>query len=70
VRRTRDARDERQVRITLTEAGRGLKGPVRQAWDRVVCAVGLPEAEFESLKRQLYQLRETLEASVSTGPAS
>jgi hypothetical protein len=36
----------------------------------VVCAVGLPEAEFESLKRQLYQLRETLEASVSTGPAS
>jgi hypothetical protein len=31
---------------------------------------GLPEAEFESLKRQLYQLRETLEASVSTGPAS
>jgi DNA-binding MarR family transcriptional regulator len=65
VRRTRDARDERQVRITLTEAGRGLKGPVRQAWDRVVCAVGLPEAEFESLKRQLYQLRETLEASVT-----
>ena len=40
VERTRDAEDERQVRITLTQKGRDLQEPVKQAWDQVVCSVG------------------------------
>src|SRR5919107_6422216 len=35
VERTRDAEDERQVRITLTQKGRDLRGPVKKAWDQV-----------------------------------
>ena len=63
VRRTRDVQDERQVRITLTDKGRGLRDPVKKAWDQVVCAVALPQAEFEMLKTQLNRLRETLDAA-------
>jgi DNA-binding MarR family transcriptional regulator len=69
VERTRDAKDERQVRITLTAKGRDLHGPVKQAWDQVVCAVGLPMAELESLKTQIHRLRETLDASVAGSAA-
>ena len=64
VERTRDAKDERQVRITLTAKGRELHGPVKQAWDQVVCAVGLPQTELEALKAQIHTLRKTLNASV------
>ena len=64
VERTRDAKDERQVRITLTAKGRELHGPVKQAWDQVVCAVGLPQTELEALKAQIHNLRKTLDASV------
>jgi DNA-binding MarR family transcriptional regulator len=65
VERTRDAKDERQVRITLTTKGCDLHGPVKQAWDQVVCAVGLPMDELEVLKAQIHRLRDTLDA----GPA-
>jgi DNA-binding MarR family transcriptional regulator len=67
VERTRDAKDERQVRITLTAKGRELHGPVKQAWDQVVCAVGLPQTELEALKAQIHTLRETLDEGL-TGP--
>ena len=65
VERTRDAQDERQVRITLTAKGRELQGPVKQAWDQVVCTVGLPSAELETLKAQIHRLRETLDTGIS-----
>ena len=64
VERTRDAKDERQVRITLTAKGRDLHGPVKQAWDQVVCSVGLPMDELEALKEQLDTLRECLNGSL------
>jgi DNA-binding MarR family transcriptional regulator len=61
--RTRDAEDERQVRITLTQQGRDLQEPVKQAWDQVVCSVGLPPDEFEAVKAQITRLRDTLHAT-------
>ncbi len=63
VERTRDTDDERLVRITLTRKGRDLQGPVKQAWDEVVCSVGLAPDEFEVLKAQITRLRDTLHAS-------
>ncbi len=62
VQRTRDLEDERQVRITLTRKGRDLQGPVKEAWDQVVCSVGLAPDEFEVLKAQITRLRDTLHA--------
>ncbi len=61
--RTRDVEDERQVRITLTPKGRDLQGPVKEAWDQVVCAVGLPPEDFDVLKAQITRLRDTLHGS-------
>ena len=61
--RTRDAEDERQVRITLTQQGRELQEPVKHAWDQVVCSVGLAPEEFEVLKAQITCLRDTLHAA-------
>ena len=63
VERTRDVEDERQVRITLTQKGRDLQGPVKKAWDQVVCAVGLQPDEFDVIKAQITRLRDTLHAS-------
>jgi DNA-binding MarR family transcriptional regulator len=68
VERTRDVEDERQVRITLTRKGRDLQGPVKEAWDQVVCAVGLPEDEFEVLKAQITRLRDTLHQTADQRP--
>ncbi len=39
-------------------------GPVKQAWDQVVCAVGLRQTELEAPKAQIHHLRETFDASL------
>jgi DNA-binding MarR family transcriptional regulator len=67
--RTRDPADERQVRITLTQKGRDLQEPVKQAWDMVVCSVGLAPDELEVLKAQITQLRDTLRAGAEKRPS-
>ena len=65
VERTRDTDDERLVRITPTRKGRDLQEPVKQAWDEVVCSVGLAPDEFEVLKAQITRLRDTLHANAA-----
>ncbi len=53
------------MRITLTQKGRDLQEPVKQAWDEVVCSVGLAPDEFEVLKAQITRLRDTLHANAA-----
>ncbi len=60
--RTRDAEDERQVRITLTTKGRALKGPVAAARSEVAGATGLRLGEDDTLRDQINWLRERLSA--------
>jgi DNA-binding MarR family transcriptional regulator len=60
VQRTRDAQDERLVRISLTAKGRDLRAPVAKVWSRAVCGTGLTQDDFNALKDQLDQLRQTL----------
>jgi DNA-binding MarR family transcriptional regulator len=62
VRRTRDSQDERQVRVSLTRQGHDLKAPAMKVWNEVVCATGLDTENFRSLKDQLNELRESLNA--------
>jgi DNA-binding MarR family transcriptional regulator len=68
VERIRDPEDERQVRITLTRKGRDLQGPVKQAWNEVVCSAGLAPDVFEALKGQITQLRDSLHAGAEKRP--
>jgi len=58
--RTRDASDERQVRVSLTPKARDLKARAADAHREVACATGLLPAELEALKEQIDRLREAL----------
>jgi MarR family transcriptional regulator, organic hydroperoxide resistance regulator len=60
VKRSRDAQDERQVRITLTAKGRALKQPIADAYPKMVCGTGLDAEEFKALREQLNRMRESL----------
>ncbi|MDZ5697091.1 MULTISPECIES: MarR family winged helix-turn-helix transcriptional regulator [Phyllobacteriaceae] len=65
VSRTRDAKDERQVRIRLTEKGRQLKKRAEPVPACVADALGLSGEELEDLRQKLLlvqqRLKETME---------
>jgi MarR family transcriptional regulator, organic hydroperoxide resistance regulator len=63
VRRERDRRDERQVRIGLTEAGAGLRDRAGEVPRGILCAMGLPLDEIIALKTELERLRASLQRS-------
>ncbi|WP_413771140.1 MarR family winged helix-turn-helix transcriptional regulator [Lichenihabitans sp. PAMC28606] len=61
VSRRRDRIDERQVRVSLTEAGQALRERCRPIRTGMICATGLPFDELDALKTKLVTLRETLD---------
>lgn len=60
VARTRDEKDERQVRITLTPEGRALKRRARDIPGQVMCASGQSAQALSTLRKQLVLLRSNL----------
>ena len=58
VERTRDAADERQVRVSLTKAGRRLRE--KAAGVDLSGACGLPPADFKRLQKEIVALRDNL----------
>jgi DNA-binding MarR family transcriptional regulator len=58
--RLRDAADERQVRITLTAAGRGLKQKAKGIPKALLCASGLPLSDAVALRSKLESLAANL----------
>lgn len=67
--RKRDARDERKVRIKLTDAGRALEHRARHVPGCVAQAFGLTMEEFVHLHETLGKLRASLKATGETEPA-
>ncbi|WP_413990938.1 MarR family winged helix-turn-helix transcriptional regulator [Labrys okinawensis] len=63
VRRQRDSKDERQVRISLTAAGRALREKAMVVPSQIGAATGLEAGQAGSLKDWLDWLREALEAN-------
>lgn len=63
LRRQRDPADERQVRIKLTEAGRGLRE--KRLGASLVAASGLDAAEFPKVQRAVTRLRDNLIAATN-----
>ena len=63
VRRTRDPDDERQVRITLTDAGLALRDRAAAVPPMLLCATGMEVGNAIGLKDDLAKLRSTLESS-------
>ncbi len=60
VARNRDPHDERQVRISLSAAGRGLRLTAQQIPAQVVTASGKPGDALGSLRGQLTTMRDDL----------
>ena len=60
VTRKRDAKDERQVRIQLTQKARDARPTALEARRAVVCALGDSEEEIQKLKRAVDQLHTML----------
>jgi len=58
LRRQRDAADERQVRLSLTDAGRRLREKAMQM--TLVKSAGLKPDEFERLQKSVVALRDSL----------
>jgi MarR family transcriptional regulator, organic hydroperoxide resistance regulator len=68
LRRQRDATDERQVLISLTDAGRGLREKL--GGRNLVKASGLSPEEFPKLQKAVVSLRNNLIKSMREAPAS
>ncbi len=64
--RTRDEQDERQVRITLTPAGRHLKKAAKEIPLQIMCASGQTKEVLISLREQLSEIRDDLTESKET----
>jgi len=63
IRRMRDVADERQVRISLTQKGAGLREKARTVGHGVVDACQQSRDELKGLNAQLIRLRDRLNAS-------
>nr|WP_245294969.1 MarR family transcriptional regulator [Pararhizobium antarcticum] len=57
LKRVRDARDERQVRIQLTESGRALEEKAQAIPNCILEATGLTEETLQALKHALSKVR-------------
>ncbi|MEL4069697.1 MarR family transcriptional regulator [Ochrobactrum sp. GPK 3] len=62
--RRRDPRDERQVRITLTEEGLALHKAAEAVPDQIFCALGQPVDDLKELRSRLLDIRSNLADSV------
>ncbi|WP_152568848.1 MarR family transcriptional regulator [Microvirga sp. BSC39] len=65
IRRARDKKDERQVRISLTKTGRALREKAEEIPRQVGCVLGLPVDELRALTEQVAKLRSRLHDSAS-----
>lgn len=65
VSRSRDAQDERLMRITLTETGRTLRQKALPFPDAIVCATGQSPARLKLLRDEIVGLRDALHANAA-----
>lgn len=70
VRRTRDASDERLLRVELTENGRRIQARVQQARESIVCALGGSEEPIQELKRRVEAITPLLRSMAEPGDPS
>jgi DNA-binding MarR family transcriptional regulator len=58
--RQRDANDERQVRVRLTDAGRKLRRQAEKIPPQILCSSGQDATQLAQLRAELQQLRTAL----------
>ncbi len=66
IRRLRDARDERQLRIRLTDKGRSMATDASTLATQMICATGQPADDLFRLRDALFAIRDMLNGSGRT----
>lgn len=70
IRRARDPKDERHVRVSLTEEGHDLRRRAKDVPGAVARAMGRPADDLKSLRKELRRVRTALlETHETTAPA-
>lgn len=64
IRRQRDTRDERQVRITLTDEGRAMRKAAEDVPNAIFCALGQPIDDLMDIRTRLLDIRRNLIGSM------
>lgn len=62
VTRRRDSADERVVRVSLTEKGRGIAAEAACVPEQILAATGLSEEQLAVMQKAMVRLRDTLRA--------
>ncbi len=65
IRRARDAKDERQVRITLTPRGLALRSKATSIPAAIGCALGSDARDIRKIRDDVIALRDALNASLA-----
>lgn len=60
VHRVRDPKDERRVRLTLTEKGKALQREAQPVPGQIAAAMGRPPQDLKALRKELRRIRNTL----------
>ena len=68
VRRDRDARDERNLAIALTDAGQALRGRAERIPEGIVASLGLPLEELLALQRALTRVNAAAQDALTRTP--
>lgn len=60
IQRMRDPKDERQVRVKLTEAGKDLRRRAREIPGQIARAMGRPNEDLKAVRKELRRIRSAL----------
>ena len=69
VHRARDPKDERRVRLTLTEKGKALWACAQPVPSQIAAAMGRPPEDLKAVRKELRKIRNALLAARATKPA-
>ncbi|MCE7027862.1 MarR family winged helix-turn-helix transcriptional regulator [Jiella avicenniae] len=68
VARRRNAEDERQVLVTMTEAGRAMRAVTRRLGERILAASAMSPDRFRALNAEVRALRDAVAAATERPP--
>ena len=70
IHRARDPKDERRVRVTLTEKGKSLHRHAQRVPGQIAAAMGRPPEDLKAVRKELRRIRNALLETRAAKPAA